>query len=42
MIISNERNYHYMVETVRMLLDIIDEVSQELKIKFEFFNISGG
>ena len=42
MIISNERNYHYMVETVRMLLDIVDEVSQELKIKFEFFNISGG
>ena len=42
MIISNERNYHYMVETVHMLLDIIDEVSQELKIKFEFFNISGG
>jgi diaminopimelate decarboxylase len=42
MIISNERNYHYMVETVRMLLDVIDEVSQELKIKFEFFNISGG
>jgi len=42
MIISNERNYHYMVETVRMLLDLIEEVSQELKIKFEFFNISGG
>jgi diaminopimelate decarboxylase len=42
MIISNERNYRYMVETVRMLLDIIDEVSQELNIKFEFFNISGG
>ncbi len=42
MIISNERNYRYMVETVRMLLDLIEEVSQELKIKFEFFNISGG
>jgi len=42
MIISNERNYHYIVETVRMLLDLIEEVSQELKIKFEFFNISGG
>ena len=25
-----------------MLLDLIEEVSQELKIKFEFFNISGG
>jgi len=42
MIISNERNYHYMVETVHMLLELIEEVSQELKIKFEFFNISGG
>lgn len=42
MIISNERNYHYMVETVRMLLDVIEMVSQELNIKFEFINISGG
>jgi diaminopimelate decarboxylase len=42
MIISNERNYLYMVETVRMLLDVIEMVSQELHIKFEFFNISGG
>ncbi len=42
MIISNERNYHYVVETVRMLLDVIDMVSKELGIKFEFFNISGG
>jgi diaminopimelate decarboxylase len=42
MIISNERNYHFMVETVRMLLELIEEVSNELNIKFEFFNISGG
>jgi diaminopimelate decarboxylase len=42
MIISNERNYQYMVETVRMLLELMDEVSKELNIKFEFFNISGG
>ena len=42
MIISNERNYHYMVETVHMLLDVIEVVSKELNIKFEFFNISGG
>jgi diaminopimelate decarboxylase len=42
MIISNERNYLYMVETVHMLLDLIEEVSQELNIKFDFFNISGG
>ncbi len=42
MVISNERNYRYMVETVRMLLEVIKNVSKELKIKFEFFNISGG
>jgi diaminopimelate decarboxylase len=42
MIISNERDYHYMVETVKMLLDIMELVSKSLHIKFEFFNISGG
>ena len=42
MIISNELNYHYMVETVRMLLDVVEMVSQALNIKFEFINISGG
>ncbi len=42
MIISNERNYHYMVETVRMLLEIMEMVTRSLGLKFEFFNISGG
>lgn len=42
MIVSNERNYQYMVETVRMLLDVMGMVTQSLGIKFEFFNISGG
>jgi diaminopimelate decarboxylase len=42
MVISNERNYQYMVETVRMLLGVMEMVSRELKIKFDFFNISGG
>jgi diaminopimelate decarboxylase len=42
MIISNEIDYHYMVETVKMLLEIMELVSNSLKIKFEFFNISGG
>jgi diaminopimelate decarboxylase len=42
MIISNERNYQYMVETVRMLIDIVEMVSGALGIKFEFINISGG
>ncbi len=42
MVISNERNYTYMVETVRMLLDVMERVTHELGIVFEFFNISGG
>jgi diaminopimelate decarboxylase len=42
MVISNERNYRYMVETVRMLLEIMEMVNQALGIRFEFFNISGG
>jgi len=42
MIISNEPDYRYMVETVRMLLEVMEMVSQELDVKFEFFNIGGG
>jgi diaminopimelate decarboxylase len=42
MIISNERNYTYMVETVKMLMEVMEEISSALSIKFEFFNISGG
>lgn len=42
MIVSNQRDYHYMVETVRMLMEVIELVSKELTIKFEFFNIGGG
>lgn len=42
MIISNQLDYRYMVETVRMLLDVIEMVSLELGIKFDFFNIGGG
>jgi diaminopimelate decarboxylase len=42
MVVSNERNYEYMVETVRMLLDVMGMVTKETGIKFEFFNIGGG
>jgi diaminopimelate decarboxylase len=42
MIISNELDYTYMLETVRMMLEIVDLVSEALGIKFEFFNIGGG
>jgi diaminopimelate decarboxylase len=42
MIISNQLGAGYMIETVQMLLDVMDAVSHELDIKFEFFNIGGG
>jgi len=42
MVISNERNYSYMVETVRMLIGVMEMVEKELGITFEFCNISGG
>lgn len=42
MICSNEMNYNYMVETVRMLLEIVEMVSKALGIRFEFINIGGG
>ena len=41
-IISNQLDYRYMVETVRMLIEVIDMVTKSLGIKFEFFNIGGG
>ncbi|MBU1170082.1 MAG: diaminopimelate decarboxylase [Proteobacteria bacterium] len=42
MLASNERNYSYMVETTRMILDMVAQVSAELDIRFEFVNIGGG
>ncbi|MDP2919977.1 MAG: diaminopimelate decarboxylase [Dehalococcoidia bacterium] len=42
MIISNQLDHNYMVETVRMLLNIIEMVSAAVEIRFEFFNIGGG
>lgn len=42
MLASNERNYTYMVETARMILDMVTMVSKALSIKFDFVNIGGG
>ncbi len=42
MLVSNERNYRYMVETVRMLIEVMEMLTDALGIKFEFFNIGGG
>ena len=42
MLVSNELNHTYMVETARMLLDLVEWISTELSIRFEFINIGGG
>jgi len=42
MLASNELNYEYMVETTRMLLDIVEMICETLSITFEFINIGGG
>ena len=42
MVASNERDYTYMVETARMVLQIAETVEAALGIRFEFVNIGGG
>jgi len=42
MVASNERDYTYIVETARMLLQLSALVEEELGIRFEFLNIGGG
>lgn len=42
MLASNELNHEYMVETTRMLLDLVKFITGDLGIQFEFINIGGG
>jgi len=42
MLVSNERDYRYMVETVKMLLELIELAAEKLGITFEFINMGGG
>jgi len=42
MLASNELHYSYMAQTAEMLLDLVEEISRELNITFEFVNIGGG
>ncbi len=42
MLASNELHYSYMVQTAEMLLELVEEISAELNITFEFINIGGG
>jgi diaminopimelate decarboxylase len=42
MIVSNELNLDYHVETARLLFDLIAEISREVGIRFELVNLGGG
>jgi len=42
MLVSNERDYTYMVETASMLLDLVAWLERALDITFAFVNIGGG
>lgn len=42
MICSNQLDYNYMAETIRMLLKVVERVSDKLGITFEFINMGGG
>lgn len=42
MLVSNERNHQYMIDTVKMLLGLIEAAHKALGITFEFINIGGG
>jgi diaminopimelate decarboxylase len=42
MLASNERNHVYMVQTVKMLLEVIEWIGRELSVRFEFINMGGG
>ncbi|MBI1280197.1 MAG: diaminopimelate decarboxylase [Anaerolineaceae bacterium] len=42
MLVSNERNFQYMVDTVKMLLELIETAYTRLGLRFEFINIGGG
>jgi len=42
MLVSNELNFEYMVETAGMLLEVAERINKKLGIVFEFINIGGG
>jgi diaminopimelate decarboxylase len=42
MIVSNELNPDYHIETARMLFQLIVEISKKVGIKFEFVDLGGG
>lgn len=42
MVGSNQLDYAYFIRVVKMLLEVIERISDQLKIQFEFINMGGG
>jgi len=42
MVISNELNHEYFIETANMLFDLVIEIHQKSGIRMEFINLGGG
>ena len=42
MVASNELDPEYIIDTAKMLFDLVADISQQLDIAFEFVNIGGG
>ncbi|MDD5572106.1 MAG: diaminopimelate decarboxylase, partial [Bacteroidales bacterium] len=42
MIVSNELDAEYFIDTARILFGVIVDISKKLKIRFEFANLGGG
>jgi len=42
MLVSNELNYEYMVQTAQMLMEQAERISKNLNITIDFINIGGG
>lgn len=42
MVASNELNAEYIIETAKMLFELIVEISKKVRIRFEFVNLGGG
>jgi len=42
MIVSNELNIDFHLETARMLFDLMADISKQVGIRFEFVNLGGG
>jgi diaminopimelate decarboxylase len=42
MVVSNETNHDYLIETSRMLFELVVEISRKVGIRFDLVNLGGG